>query len=67
MMQKHTWGSAIGWIVAILLGIITGIFTVGIGFLVFVIGYLVFAHYTAPKVMLRIRGQQGSVAAIVAD
>ena len=67
MMQKHSWGSPIGWIIALVVGIILGVFTVGIGFVIVVVGYLVFAHYTAPKVMLRIRGQQGSVMPSVAE
>lgn len=67
MLQKHSWGTAIGWILAIVVGIILGVFTVGIGFLVVVIAYAVIAHVTAPKVLLRIQGQQGSVAPMVTD
>jgi len=67
MLQKHTWGSAIGWIVALILGIIIGVFTVGIGFFVIVVAYLVFAHYTAPKVLLRLQAQKGSVTPIIAE
>jgi hypothetical protein len=67
LMQKHSWGSAIGWIIAIVVGIVLGVFTVGIGFLVVVIAYAVIAHVTAPKVLLRIKGEQGSVAPMVTD
>ena len=67
MLQKHSWGSAIGWILAIVIGIVLGVFTVGIGFLIVVIAYAVVAHVTAPKVLLRIQGAQGSVAPMVTD
>jgi hypothetical protein len=67
MLQKHSWGTAIGWILAIVVGIVLGVFTVGIGFIVVVIAYAVIAHVTAPKVLLRIQGQQGSVAPMVTD
>jgi hypothetical protein len=67
MLQKHSWGSAIGWIIAIVIGIVLGALTVGIGFIAVVIAYAVIAHVTAPKVLLRIQGRQGSVAPMVTD
>jgi hypothetical protein len=67
LMQKHSWGSAIGWILAIVVGIVLGAFTVGIGFFVVVIAYAVIAHVTAPKVLLRVQGQQGSVAPMMTE
>jgi hypothetical protein len=53
LMKKKTWGSAAGIIVSIILGIIVAIFTVGIG-LVIIPAYIIYAHYTAPEVLLRI-------------
>jgi hypothetical protein len=67
LMQKHSWGSAIGWLLAIVVGIFLGVFTVGIGFIVVVIAYAVIAHVTAPKVLLRVQGQQGSVAPMMTE
>ena len=67
LMQKHSWGSAIGWIIAIVIGAILAIPTVGIGFVVVVVAYAVIAHVTAPKVLLRIQGEQGSVTPMVTD
>ena len=67
LMQKHSWGSAIGWIMALILGVIVGLFTVGIGFIVIVLAYAVVAHVTAPKLLLRIKDRQGSVNPIVVD
>ena len=67
LMQKHSWGSAIGWILAIFVGIFLGVFTVGIGFIIVVLAYAVIAHVTAPKVLLRVQGQQGSVAPMMTD
>ena len=67
MLQKHTWGSAVGWIIAIILAFVLAIPTVFISVLVVPVAYLIFAHYSAPKVMLRIQGAQGSVAPIVTD
>lgn len=67
MMQKHSWGSAIGWIITIVLALILALPTIGISLIIVPVAYLILAHYTAPKVMLRIQGQQGSVAAIVAE
>jgi hypothetical protein len=67
LMQKHSWGSAIGWILAIIIGAVLAIPTLGIGFVVVVIAYAVVAHVTAPKVLLRIQGEQGSVTPMVTD
>ena len=67
MLQKHTWGSAIGWIVAIILAFILAIPTVFISLAAVPIAYLIIAHYTAPKVLLKLAGETGSVAPIVAE
>jgi hypothetical protein len=67
LMQKHSWGSAIGWVLALILGAVLGAFTVGIGFVIVVVAYAVVAHVTAPKVLLRIWGTSGGVEPMIAD
>jgi hypothetical protein len=67
LMQKHSWGSAIGWVLALVAGVVIGVFTVGIGFVIVVIAYAVVARVTAPKVLLRVKGEQGSVTPMVTD
>jgi hypothetical protein len=52
LMKKKSWGSAVGIIVSIILGIIVAIFTVGLGLLI-IPAYIVYAHYAAPEVLLR--------------
>ena len=67
MMQKHTWGSALGWIVAIVVALIVAIPTLGIGTVIILVAYPIIAHKTASKVLLRVQGQQGSVAPRVTE
>jgi hypothetical protein len=67
MLQKHTWGSPIGWIVAIVVALIVAIPTLGIGTVIILVAYPIIAHKTASKVLLRVQGQQGSVAPIVTE
>jgi archaellin len=54
-------------VLALVAGVVIGVFTVGIGFVIVVIAYAVVAHVTAPKVLLRVKGEQGSVTPMVTD
>jgi len=67
LMKKKSWGSAAGIIVSIILGIIVAIFTVGIG-LVIIPAYIIYAHYSAPEVLLRIaRAQPQAQSQVLAE
>jgi tetrahydromethanopterin S-methyltransferase subunit F len=57
LMKKKTWGSAVGIILSIILGGIVAIFTVGLGLLI-IPAYIIYAHYAAPEVLLRIARTQ---------
>jgi hypothetical protein len=51
LMQKKTWGGVLG-IVAVIVGLLFSIFTIGISLLLLV--YPIYAHYAADKVLVRI-------------
>ena len=61
LLKKKTWGSAAGIIVSLILMVIVGVVTVFIGFLLswlIPVIYVIYAHYNAPEVLLRIVGAQ---------
>jgi hypothetical protein len=61
LLKKKTWGSAAGIIVSLILMILGGVFTLFYGFLVswlIPVVYVVYAHYNAPEVLLRITRPQ---------
>ena len=53
LMKKKSWGSAAGWIVALVIALILAVFTLGFSFII-PLGYAIFAHYNAPEVLIRI-------------
>jgi hypothetical protein len=62
LMKKKTWGSAAGIIGSIILGGVVAIFTFGLGLLI-IPAYIIYAHYSAPEVLLRMaRTQQEPLA-----
>jgi ribosomal protein L40E len=66
LLKKKTWGSAAGIIVSLILMVIVGVFTVFIGFLfswLIPVIYVIYAHYNAPEVLLRIVNVQPQVQA----
>ena len=52
LLKKRTWGSAGGYVVSLILAFILMWFTLGFSWLLPVI-YAVYAHYTAPEVLVR--------------
>jgi hypothetical protein len=54
LLKKKSWGSGAGWIVSIVVALILAIFTLGISFVIPIV-YAIYAHYSAPEVLLRIR------------
>jgi hypothetical protein len=61
LLKKKTWGSAAGIIVSLILMFVVGIVTIFYGFLVswlIPVIYVIYAHYNAPEVLLRIRAPQ---------
>ena len=54
LLKKKSWGSGAGWIVSIVVALILAIFTFGISFIIPIV-YAIYAHYSAPEVLLRIR------------
>ena len=59
LLKKKTWGSAAGIIVSIILMLLIDITIVGILFSwVIPVGYVLYAHYNAPEVLLRMVGAQ---------
>jgi len=52
LLKKRSWGSAAGWIIAIVLTLLLSIPTIGFSFLILV-AYPIYAHYAAPEVLLR--------------
>jgi hypothetical protein len=52
LLKKKSWGSAAGWIVAIIVALVLTVFTMGISWLLPVV-YGIYAHYNAPEVLLR--------------
>jgi len=62
LLKKKRWGSAVGIIVSIILGLFVGVFTLGIGFVI-IPAYMIYAHYSAPEVLLRMVKVQPQVQA----
>jgi len=50
LLKKKSWGSAAGWIVSILLALILSWTIIG---LFIPVVYAIYAHYTAPEVLVR--------------
>ena len=60
LLKKKTWGSAAGIIVSLVLMIVVGVFTIFIGFLfswLIPVIYVIYAHYNAPEVLIRVRAK----------
>ena len=53
LLKKKSWGSAAGWIVTLIVAVILAFFTVGFSFII-PLAYAIYAHYTAPEVLVRI-------------
>src|SRR5665647_356269 len=67
LLKKKSWGSAAGVIVSIILGGIVAIFTVGLGLLI-IPAYMIYAHYSAPEVLIRIaRAQPQAPSQVLAE
>jgi excisionase family DNA binding protein len=67
LLKKKSWGSAAGIIVSIILGGIVAIFTVGLGLLI-IPAYMIYAHYSAPEVLIRIaRAQPQAPSQVLAE
>ena len=54
LMKKKSWGSAAGLIVTIGLAFLLSIPTILLSFLIPLV-YVIYAHYTAPEVLIRIQ------------
>lgn len=52
-LKKHTWGSAGGVIVSILVAVFLTVFTLGLSWLIPII-YCIWAHYDAEEILIRI-------------
>jgi hypothetical protein len=52
LLKKKSWGSAAGWIVAIIVALVLTVFTFGISWLLPIV-YAIYAHYAAPGVLVR--------------
>ena len=52
LLKKKSWGSAAGWIVAIIVALVLTVFTLGISWLIPIV-YAIYAHYAAPEVLVR--------------
>ena len=52
LLKKKSWGSAGGWLVAIVVALILTIFTFGLSWII-PIAYAIYAHYTSPEVLVR--------------
>jgi hypothetical protein len=51
LMQDHTWGSGAGWAVSLILALVLSWTVIGLFIPVF---YAIYAHYTAPKTLIRV-------------
>ena len=52
LLKKRSWGSAGGWVVSIIAALFLTFFTVGLSWII-PIAYAIYAHYTAPEVLVR--------------
>jgi hypothetical protein len=52
LLKKKSWGSAAGWIVAIVVALVLTVFTLGISWVLPIV-YAIYAHYAAPEVLIR--------------
>jgi len=57
LMTKHPWGSAAGWIIAIVIALLIVRWLAPIS-IILLIAYALYSHYTAPEVMIRIDHQK---------
>lgn len=57
LMIRHAWGSAAGWIVAIIIALLIVRWLAPIS-IILLVAYALYSHYTAPEVMIRISDQK---------
>jgi hypothetical protein len=71
LLKKKTWGSATGIIVSLVLMVVVGVVTVFVGFLfswIIPVAYVIYAHYSAPEVLLRtVRPQPQAQPQVLAE
>jgi len=53
LMKKKSWGSGAGWVVSIVVALLLLLPTIGFSLLIPIV-YAIYAHYTAPEVLIRI-------------
>jgi hypothetical protein len=58
LMTKHPWGSAAGWLIAIVIALILAILGLAPISIILLVAYVLYSHYTAPEVMIRIDNQK---------